>query len=405
MKSITQYITESHDDKLKLSNDDKIKLIELDVKLNSILTVYEQEHLHFANVKNTKEEIDKILKCRKENKKWEINLEYENSKFSDDNWCDNIINRLQEIKHEFFTLDCYLTKFYIYRIERTIEQIIFFREYSKHKTLPKLINKPSEKLYINAIDVLKKNKYIDIHSLTDKKYERTFTPEESQKRLQKIIDDLGYGWHVIIDDNMIPRMAVTPYREFRISANNKFSEVDLQSLEVHEIKVHTARKYYALQTGLYLFVHGLKGSTIYDEGMAIYNSLNKTKTPKPNILFYIAIKIVILYHLNTMPINELFDFIKSITNAPDKTIALALIRASRIFSYKLIYTDSSDQSYFRGYMLVKDMTEAQREELLKLSIGPDQLYEIPTIKKFLKLNNFEPISNNIENDTKHSEIY
>ena len=413
MKGITEYInekhniilTKSHDDKLKLSHDDKIKLIELDVKFDSILKEYEREHLHFANVKNTKEEIDKIIKCRKEKKDWEINIEYENSKFSDDNWCNDTINRLQELKNEFITLDCYLTKFYRYRIERTIESIIFFKEYSKHKTFPLLIDRPSEKLYINAIDTLKKNKYVDVYSLKDKKYERNFTPEESQKRLQKIIDNLGYGWKVIIDDNMIPRMSVTSYREFRISANNKFSEVDLQSLEVHEIKVHVARKYYALQTGLYLFIYGLRGSNVYDEGMAIYNSLNKTKTPKPNILFYIAIKIVILYNLNIMPINELFDFIKSITNAPDETIALALIRASRVFSYTSIYTDSLDQDYFKGYMLVKDMTEEQREELLKLTVGPEQLYEIPTIKKFLKVNKFEPISINNEKNVKKLEIY
>ena len=89
MKGITEYInekhniilTESYDDKLKLSHDDKIKLIELDVKFDSILKEYEREHLHFANVKNTKEEIDKIIKCRKENKDWEINIEYENSKW------------------------------------------------------------------------------------------------------------------------------------------------------------------------------------------------------------------------------------------------------------------------------------------------------------------------------------
>ena len=106
-----------------------------------------------------------------------------------------------------------------------------------------------------------------------------------------------------------------------------------------------------------------------------------------------------------MPINELFDFIKSITNAPDETIALALIRASRVFSYTSVYTDSSDQDYFKGYMLVKDMTEEQREELLKLTVGPEQLYEIPTIKKFLKVNKFEPISINNEKNVKKLEIY
>jgi hypothetical protein len=37
------------------------------------------------------------------------------------------------------------------------------------------------------------------------------------------------------------------------------------------------------------------------------------------------------------------------------------------------------------------MSEKDRERLLELPIGPDQLYELDTLEKFLKINNFEPI--------------
>lgn len=407
MKRLQQYINENFDSYLKLSLKEKEKLLELDKLFNSLLVEYEKEHVHFANVENISEQIDNILESVKNDKDFSINLKYEDSKFSDKEWCDNLLNKLNELKQEFINLDIYLTKFYCYRIDKTIESILFFEEYSKHKIFPKFIVRPSKQLYEEALKIINTNKFVDVKSLKDDKYKRNKDPEYSRKRLQGIIDKFGYGWKVIIDDNMIPRMSVRPYKEFRISKTNKFSEVDLQSLEVHEIEVHTARKYYALQSGLFLFLYGLKGNNCYDEGMAIYNSLNKTETQKPNILFFISIKIIILYHLNILNNIELFKFLRTLTNAPDKTIALAMIRASRVFAYSNINTASTDSDYLKGYLLVKDMTDKEREELLHYTIGPDQLFELETIKKFFKINKFKPLENfeTIFNDNEEENTY
>ena len=43
-----------------------------------------------------------------------------------------------------------------------------------------------------------------------------------------------------------------------------------------------------------------------------------------------------------------------------------------------------DLTFNDGYLRVKDMSEADREKLLELPIGPDQLFELDTIKKFIK---------------------
>lgn len=392
MKGLTEYIIENFDDYFKMSDDDRLKLIDLDYRLHLLTVEFGKEQIHFAHVENIKEEIDRISGCIADNKDFEINHKYEKSKFSDDEWVNNIIEKFNDVKNGFSDLNtCYLTKFYIYKIERLIDSALFFNEYSKDKIFPKNIKRPSEKVYLEAVKILKDNKFIDVHKLKDEKYKRNKDPEYSRKRLQGIIDKLGYGWKVIIQDNMIPRMAVEPYGEFYISRTNLFSEVDLQSLEVHEIQVHTARKYYALQTGLYLFLHGLAGHDILDEGMAIFNSLTKTETPKPNILFYIAIKIILLYNFYKMSNLELFNFIRELTNAPDNVIILAMIRASRIFSFNRLFASSSDEDYLTGYLMVKDMTEEQRKDLLKYNIGPQQLHEIGLIKKFLRENKFKPI--------------
>jgi hypothetical protein len=88
---------------------------------------------------------------------------------------------------------------------------------------------------------------------------------------------------------------------------------------------------------------------------------------------------------------ELFNFIRELTNAPDNVIILAMIRASRIFSFNRLFASSSDEDYLTGYLMVKDMTEDQRKDLLKYNIGPQQLHEIGLIKKFLRENKFKPI--------------
>jgi len=410
MKSIKEYIQENFDSYLKLSKEDKNKLLELDHRFHLLLIEYGKERIHFAHVENIKEEIERISNLIKNNKTFEINNKYEKSKFSDKEWVNNLLQKFNDLKNEFADLNtCYLTKFYIDKIDNTMESIIFFRDYSKNKIFPENISKPSEKVYLEAVKILKENPFIDVHTLKDDIYKRNKDPEYSRERLQGIIDKLGYGWKVIIDDNMIPRMAVNPAGKFYISRTNLFSEVDLQSLEVHEIQVHTARKYYSLKSGLYLFLHGLPGSNVLDEGMAIYNSLTKPKHVKPNILFYIAIKIVILYHLYTMDNLELFNFIKSLTNAPDNVIILSMIRTSRITNYNKLKTSSSDGSYLTGYLMVKDMSQNQRDELLQYNIGPQQLQEIQLIKKFLKENDFKEIQkvnaeNNINDNDNDEEI-
>ena len=44
-----------------------------------------------------------------------------------------------------------------------------------------------------------------------------------------------------------------------------------------------------------------------------------------------------------------------------------------------------------GYQIVKDMTDKERDDILKYNIGPDQIKDLPDIKKFLKLNKFKSL--------------
>ena len=402
MKSLTQYLYESFDNQLKLTQKDKELLIKLDREFNDLADEFEKEHIHFANVTNMEEAVNGVLKAiRTNDKKYQVDIKYEKSNIADDKWCDDFIKKINNLKLDFIELNCYVTKFYIYRINKIIEQIMFLNKFTKDPSYRgEVSNHPSRRLYDIAVKLIKENKFVDVKELAkkDKDYEQNISPEESKKILQKEIDKHGYGWEVVIDNNMVPRMSVRPYQEFRINGHNKFSKVDIESLKVHEIAVHVARKFHALQAGLYLFIHGLKGNNVYDEGLAIYNSLNKVDKPKPNILFFICIKIILLYEMHKTNIVDAYKKIKELTNIEDKRIALAIVRASRIYIYTPLGNYSTDEDYLDGYIRVKNMTEEEREQLLLLPIGPDQLYELDTLQKFIKVNKFPPIKPSKQND-------
>ena len=42
-------------------------------------------------------------------------------------------------------------------------------------------------------------------------------------------------------------------------------------------------------------------------------------------------------------------------------------------------------------MFVKNMTDKERDDILKWNIGPDQIKDLPEIKKFFKANKFKPL--------------
>ena len=132
MENLYNFILENFDDSLKLSNQDKTRLVELDNKFNELADIYEKEHIHYANITNMDEAIDSVLTAVKNNdKKFKLHLDYEKSNIENDKWCEDFIDKINKLKIDFIDLNCYLTKFYIYRINKIIEQIMFLNQYTK----------------------------------------------------------------------------------------------------------------------------------------------------------------------------------------------------------------------------------------------------------------------------------
>ena len=190
---------------------------------------------------------------------------------------------------------------------------------------------------------------------------------------------------------MLPRMNVK-MGDVNINKTSRFSEEDLQGLIAHEISGHVGRRFYGKETGLWLFAYGLQSSSTYDEGLAVWNSLNKVKKVKDNVLFNISLKTCISYLMYEMDFCDLFEWVKK--QAPtmtDYTAFKTIVRPRRRNKDCEIRSGEPMTTYFRGYNLVKDMDNKMRDDILHYNIGPDQLFELENIKEFLKVNHFKKL--------------
>lgn len=392
VESVNDYI----DEKLKLSDKNKEKLIEYDKRYGKIMDKYHKEKSHYQNITNMSELISRYKKHLREDDDYDLTfdkIEYEKSAWANEKEYKEFMKDVDSLIDDFREFQvCYLTKFYLDKLEIVKKNIEYIHDYVNGKRkLPKNFYRPSDYLYKRALKYIKENPVNDIKDLEkeDSDYKRSITPKEAKKEMEKEIEKGGYDWKVELDDNLVPRMSVKTYKKFLINAHSDFSKVDIDSLKRHEVNTHVARKDSGIKTGLQLFLYGLHGAGKYDEGMAIYNSLDKSPKPKPNIMFYISKKIIILKHLFTMPTDELVKKIMKMTESKLDDALIGIIRAMRIVFWNANYATSLDSSYLTGYEEIRKMDDDAREELIRYNIGPEQLYELPTIKKFLKENGFE----------------
>ena len=383
MISLNTYINNTLDP-FKLSKAAKQKLLVLDKLFWEIAQMYHNDKPRYAT--NIDNEIDKFISAYKSGIKYFPKLEFETeNKYL----TDGVIEKIDKLLFEFRNFNCFLSKYYI-------EILLAYKQMIRGCINPKetypmfnaiRLQTPSMEMYELALKTIKDNPYKEINQS-----DRNLDANDAKIEIEDYLDKLDWDWDIQIKTNLQPRMAVGADK-LSINKTGTFSKVDLEGLKAHEIKGHVGRRYYAHKTGLYLFVEGLLWRNTLDEGLAIWNSLNLVDKHKPNILFNIALKTVIAYHLPNKDFYELFDFIhKLVPKVPMRIIFKTILRFKReIVDCSIIGGNGDDMSYFVGYQIVKNMTDAERDDILKYNIGPDQIKDLPDIKKFLKLNKFESL--------------
>lgn len=360
----------------------KSKLLILDEKYHKLIEKFRTKYVA-QTVSNIREEFDKFMAAHKMGQKYYPQLEIENSEVD-----QTIYDNFKKLIDDFKKIEdkCYVVKFYIEKIEAMIRSLET-RIKLENGTYEPGQNPVDKELYKKALQVTKEHPY----KAPDFKKDRTNDSDDVLEAIEDALDELGYDFDVEIDTGMLPRMNVKMGR-VNINKTSKFSDEDIEGLIAHEIKGHVGRRFYGKKTGLWLFAYGTQSSSIYDEGLAVWNSLNKVKRKKQNVLFNIAMKTCISYLMYEMDFCDLFDWLKK--QAPEMTDYTAfktVMRPRRRNKDCSIMSGEPMTTYFQGYNMVNDMDDKMRDDILHYNIGPDQKYELENIKEFLKVNKFKPL--------------
>lgn len=393
MKNLSTYIKESYDNFLKLSEADKSKLLKLDLEYGELMLIARYETV-CRRINNIDKEWEKFEEKHINNgENYYPTVEHKDLNYEK----YDLENRVNNLIEKFADLNCILSSYYITNLESVLNQINYLKTLNDadYEMTPYKKYAFDDNLIDDALDIIHNTDSCKLPD--DPMYERTMTGKEVKKIIQDNLKELGFDWKIIIDNNMPPRMGVNPEKTFRIRETAKFSDVDVESLIAHEIKGHVQKRYNAYQTGLFLFVFGLPGKNVFDEGMAIWNTFNLTEHHKPAALFNIAFSYIVCYYCSKYDFCTAFDKLKDLVvgkDVSDKRIFTQMFRSKRstIRTDRLGYW-SGDIDYFRGFKLIDEMTTKEREKILRWNVGPNQYYMINTFDKFIKTNNIKPITN------------
>lgn len=371
--------------RMKMTPEDQARLVQLDAEYGRLVKVFRTDwQVNFPT--NVDEEYKKFID------NYHRGIEYNpvvNIKTNTAN-LQEAIKGFDRLITEFSRFNCFLSKYYIQQC----------RDF-KYKTLYAIHPDEYRNWYITTQaqtpaleDVEKAKEVLVTHPYKEPdKSSRNINAQRALKFCEKKIKKYD-GFKVQMRDNQLPRMSVRS-EEFslNISPEAMFSEVDLMGLNAHEIRGHVARRYYGAKRGLWLMVYGIGFANTYDEGIAVYNSLHRVKEQKPNIMFNIALKTYISSLLPGRSFYDIFDILrKEFPEMPDETLFKSVLRSKRAnIDTGIPGGNGADQSYFCGYLKVKDMTQKQRDLLTRYNIGPEYLADLNDFIEFFAVNKFEPL--------------
>lgn len=367
---------------LKMSENDLQLLKKMDKEYGEIYSIRNLDW--HREVINIEEEKKKFFDHLKRGERYNPIFKHNPEMFTE----NKMIEKAKDLRNRFNSFVCYLSQFYIERLDFLItygEAMRMDKDSQEYiNSIIKLYTPPTENLVFAAQKIIEKNPY-----KSTKNSERSIDAEEMKIKMEKVLIDLGYDmWKVKVVDTITPRMNVKDEYIVNINKDATFSEEDFKGLIEHEIKGHVARRWYGDKTGLILFRNGLMGKNHYDEGLAIYNSLYNVKKPKPNILFNISFMAIMTGRIKNLDFFDLFQFGKQYI--PDEEMLFSKIcRMKRISRNTASFVgDFYEQDYLDGFLMVCKMNDKERDDIKKFNIGPINYGKLDQIKSFLIINGF-----------------
>jgi len=366
--------------KVRLSEQDIAHLKKLDKEYADVFMLRRLDYVRL--VLNKEQEKKKFFEALKRGAKYNPIFEHNPEPYT-----NGALNKALSLREKFFNFDCYLSGFYVERLNFLISWIqLKMMDPNSQEYIDAVFNlfgKPTPGLITEAEKIILANPYKSVSS-----DDRSITPTALKKRIEQALEELGYDkWKVVITPDITPRMSVKDYFEVNINSRAKFSEADVIGLIAHEIKGHVGRRWHGWKTGLLLFRDGLVGKNELDEGMAIYNSL-QVENPKPNILFNIAFYALMVNQLDKLSFYELFEhgrqYLPNDSKLFDKVLRLKRVCKDT----SVMVGDSYEKDYLNGYLRVIKLSDAERQDVLHYNVGPQNFDQVDLIKAFLKINGF-----------------
>jgi hypothetical protein len=390
MKDLYSYI---QDKKYKLSDKDKEYLLELDKEYGKLYKEFWSKWDR-TDCMNTEDEFNKFMEMRKKHLKYYPQLKLVRDEL-DENW----LTQALDLRTKITKFDCFLSQYYIENIDYMYDQV----NMTVHKDNPYLLTKYNQTMVLPVSDYAYDYAWglIKNHPYIDKRDEQPFRGKDVLPKMISHMKKRGFGFNVELNPYMIARQNVEPHNQvLHIKTDAYFSQLDVESLRIHEIDVHVARRFYGLKMGLNLMCDGLLYRNTLDEGLAINQSLHHNKFGvKPNLEFDIAIKTIIGRHILEMDFCELFDFLIDKIRTDENKDIIDFILFKNICRFKRTLQDCKkmggdshgETDYLLGYLQVHNMSSQERDDILKYNIGPGQLKDLPKIKKFFELNHFDSL--------------
>ncbi len=355
-----------------LSDLDEIyfnKIREYDRKYYSIIS---QFNLNFPKPLNLQEEKKKFFEAIKNDEVYNPQIKYDFKFFNED-----LIRELKNLKLDIKD-DIYgFKKLYDERLKTKIYEIDCHKTWgTKISTnyVLKYRGEPSKFLLLKAKLYCKlyKRQIVKIHLLK---------PEEMGEELKRYVKDITGDDLEVEYLDMQSKVNILPSSKLiRINPNERFTELDLKRLKVHEIGTHYMRYYNAKKFIPHILRSGVSNYIETEEGLAAYMEELKGVSSKAQIYIY-AGRVIATYYALRKSFYEVFFILKDLGFKDSDAFAITY-RAKRNLS------DTSEKGgftkdyvYFSGYHLVKKF--ATKNDIKKLFIGKIRIRDLKTIGKFI----------------------
>lgn len=347
----------------KYTEPSKINFYEIDQALSGIDGKIKL--LYHLRPLNLHEEKDKFFKNENYNPQFEypslkfdpLELIYELSKIKVD---DSPLGKIFEKKKE--------------EISNKIELLEVIDETNFSDISIKLFGKPEEKdieiclKHLKSLEI-KENKntnYIDIES-AKRMFEETFKKYNLK------------NWKVKIKDNLVADCIAGKNNSLFVNSQGHFTAERIKSLIIHEIETHILTTENGKAQNYEIFKYGLANYLITQEGLAIYNVVNQTKTPFEKNTRIMANVLAIDEALKSSFISTFHKLLSY--NLSKEQSFRSTLKAKRGFS------DTSqpgaftkDYVYLKGYFEIKNFID-NGGNIKDLYTGKFNIHDLETIKE------------------------